>query len=143
MGVHAVTGQDGLWSMRQARDLLAIPERTARDICDRGLLPRTNLPHRDLLALQVLAAAAAHPYSSDPDVRRLRDRDLVDLARRSFAEPSGERVIVLTPSDASYADDNETLLLLLRRWQDRSPTVLPVGRWAQVLRERIAPGAAA
>lgn len=137
MGVHAVTGQDGLWSMRQARELLLIAERTARDICDRGLLPRTNLNAEDLLALRVLAAVAAHPVSLTPDTRKVRDRDLVDLARRSYVENISQRLLVVTPTDASYADDEATLLVLLHRWTMESPTVFPVGAWAQDLRARI------
>lgn len=137
MGVPAVTGQDGLWSMRQARDLLGVAERTARDICDRGLLPRTNLATADLLSLRVLAAAATHPVDADSDVRRLRDRDLVDLARRCYHEIVVSRVLVITAADASYADDDATLLLLIRKWQPHSPTVLPVSAWASEIRERI------
>lgn len=141
MGVPAVTGQDGLWSMRQARELLLVPERTARDVCDRGLLPRTNLPTADLLSLRVLTAAAAHPVDSDADTRRLRDRNLVDLSRQCYLEGAVSRVLVITSTQASYADDDETLLLLVRRWEEHSPVVLPVGKWSSEIRRHARPGA--
>ena len=115
------------WSMRRARAFTGTPDRTARDLVARGLLPRSDLADADVTALLCLSAALALPGS--PGVLTdLRDETVAALARAAAPDPG--LTLLLTDTDARLAPDPDKLAALLAHFATVPRLLLPVGAWA-------------
>lgn len=128
----------GRWSMRAARAATGTPDRTARQLIARGLLPATDLTGADVLALQVLTACQALPCP-DADTQTVRDESAADQARRAWRDAPVDWTLVVTTSAAATATDADRLAAICRVHARGVRLLLPVGHWAAALPGRPSP----
>lgn len=123
------------FSMRTARALTGVTDRTSRVLAAAGWLPRTDLAAEDVLALRALAAAEALPALAEPNMAAHRAQDIQAHCARAWADPSpaGWTVIVL-PAEAKLATDTERLIAIAQLHATETKLLLPVGVWVDELR---------
>ena len=135
-------GQRGLWSLRQAHEVLQVPERLLRTASRAGWISSPDgLNGGDLLAIRALGAACLP--GRDKDVEFARGNEIVQAAHRAWAEPDSGWTLVVTDAEARLAGDDATLAVLLRTYADRPRLLLPLGAWALDFRQPSSAGAGA
>jgi hypothetical protein len=130
------TGQDGVWSLRQAQDSFQFPERLLRQVSKRGLLSPAGLTGADVLAVKVIAAVWALPSVND-DVSVERDRDAVRAARDAWVDGDEDAILLVTPGEARYVVDPARVATMLALYREQPRLVLPIGLWAVEVRDQV------
>jgi hypothetical protein len=136
MPIPARTGQQGRWSLRQAREMVPVPDRVLRSASRRALVSsEVGLDGGDLLAVRLLAACCLP--ARDAAVGAVRDSEIVQAAHRAWSSPSVTLVLVVTDAEARSAVGPDELVALTDTYSDRPRLLLPAGRWAVELVDRV------
>lgn len=132
-------GAGDRYSMRQARALTGVADRSARNTVSAGYLPRSDLTLAQVLALQALDALAGFSPARDPRLAGVLARELVQLCERALDHGDRQVYAVISASHVRWLDaahHPDELAVVLSAADPQPYVLLPLGAWAHRLLEQ-------